>query len=165
MVDQNKSIDEVKSPETRAKLDGIQELVTDVDQEILAGRRALATKRVSADAAGSITLIIKGEVERVQAQLNKEEIGAEQARVEIAIINRLAKRIADLASDWAAESHKLEGKLLGLEHANAIASRRFNDTVQKYERHARMEAEDAPLRPVAEPSAPARGKKARKKGK
>jgi len=148
----NQSLDEVKHPETRARLTGIQEVVTDFDQDIQATERMSSEKKGMASSAAMIAQRLVQECVAINKKIDDAQIPVEEGRIRIEQAKRMVEVVRGVESDSRRELFILQGRVGGLRAAAELASKRFTETVQKYQRHERMEEEDREAR--GEPETP-----------
>ena len=162
MEAENKSIEEVKSPLTRAKLEGIQELVFDVDKEIKESQKGMTNRYAYVEAGTVIHNLIMAECLAIQARVDKDRSTMEEAKKEMTIVTRMAGRVKEQTEAWRKEHLTHQGKLAGLNRLAEMARIRFEAEVMKADRHARMEAEDAEFRGTPQPEKKGKGKRKKK---
>jgi len=139
----NKSLQEIKEPGTRAKLEGIQEVSFDIDAEIASTRKDVDTKKMMVTAINQVANRVFGEAQAIQSAVDKGTMAPEEAKIRMEQTQRITTNIKSFEAECRAEALKAQGKLMGLEQLTLKIGKRFDDTVLKYERHQRMEAEDA----------------------
>lgn len=159
----NQSLDEVKHPETKGKLTGLQELVFDVDKEILQGRQALTEKKAHVSAAEMFSQRLLSECSAIQNQIDEKKITLEEGKQQMAGMKRAIDVSRGFVQDNKSEFLKIQGKLLGLERAVQLTEARFNGEKGKYERWQRIEAEETAERAEMDTPPPKKGKKKGKK--
>lgn len=145
----NKTLDEVKEPGTRGKLEGFQEVSFDVDTEIKNVKRDIEARKVTAQVANLLGARIFGEAQFIQGQVDKSAMLPDEAKIRMDQTRKITDMVRTFEGEMKAEAIKLSGKLSGLEQTSQLLSKRFTDTSLKYERHQRMEAEDAENDPRA----------------
>lgn len=148
----NKTLDEVKEPGTRGKLEGFQEMSFDIDTEIKTTKRDIEARKVTAQVANLLGARIFGEAQYIQGQVDKSAMLPEEAKIRMDQTRKITDMVRTFEGEMKAEAIKLSGKLSGLEHTSQLLGKRFSDTTAKYERHQRMEAEDAENNPRTPPA-------------
>lgn len=159
----NRTLEEVKHPETRAKLEGIQEIVLAMDEEMAKLRKTATEKHGIYMAANAIATRIHQETAAVQSKLDEEKFGPEEAKIRIEQIQRCVTIIREIEENNRREHIVLQGKLLGMEDAVKINQTKFDEALLKYQRWQRIEAEEKAE--AAVPGGPKGFKKGKKKGK
>lgn len=138
----NSSIEAVKSEDVRGRLTAIQESVLELDQEISNSRKQIDEKRGIVNASKAIGDRVFQECNVVQKKIDEKTIEIDEARIRIDQIQRIVYIIREIQKANETEFSMLRGKIVGLEKAADYASKRFEDTRLKYERHQRMEEEE-----------------------
>lgn len=139
----NKSLQEIKEPGARAKLEGIQEVSFDIDAEIASARENVGTEKMMVTAINQVATRVFGEAQAIQVAVDRGTMAPEEAKIRMEQTQRITSSIKTFEAECRAEALKAQGKLMGLEQLVLKIGKRFDDTVLKYERHQRMEAEDA----------------------
>lgn len=139
----NASLEEIKSEDVKGRLTAIQENVLELDQEILNLRKQIDEKRGVVGASKAIADRVSQEMNLVQKKIDDQTVSVEEARIRIDQIQRIVYIIREIhrANEGELVTHR--GKISGLEKAAEMAAKRFEDTKMKYERHQRMEEEEA----------------------
>jgi hypothetical protein len=148
----NQSLEEVKHPETRARLTGIQEVVLDFDQDIQTTEKMLVEKKGTGNSAAAIAQRLIQECAAINKKIDEGVMTVEEGRIRMDQGKRMVEVVRSVETDSRRELFILQGRIGGLKAAAELASKRFTDTVQKYERHERMEQEERELR--GEPETP-----------
>lgn len=161
----NETISEIGNPKSEAKLTGIQEVVFQVDQEIIANRKAIDERRGVVSAAQQIANRVRQEIDKIAGLVHAEELDHEEGKIRSEQTKAIVGVIDEIARNNSGDLTTLIGKLQGLERANELAASRFDAEVLKNERRARMDAEDAEDDLRAEPKAPVAKKPATRKSK
>jgi len=142
----NQSLEEVKHPETRAKLTGIQEVVLDFDQDIQTTEKMISEKKGNGSSASMIAQRLIQECAAINKKIDEGVMTVEEGRVRMDQGKRMVEVVRSVETDSRRELFILQGRISGLKAAAELAAKRFTDTVQKYQRHERMEEEDREAR-------------------
>lgn len=159
---QNETLDEIKHPSVRAKLEGVQEVVYTLDVEMERVRNMLPEKRAMVSACKGIADRLEKEYLVINGWLDEDRFGAPEAKLRIEQAQIMVGIVRDIQEINSEELQKLEGRLTGLDTAAKISEQKFNETALKYQRHQRMEEEE---REAKEALRPKKKKKISKKKK
>lgn len=147
----NESLNEIENPETRARLTGIQEVVLDFDQEVRSLEKQELERKALSGACASIGQRLLQECAAINKKIDEGLLPVEEARIRMDQAKRMVEVVRSIEADSRKDLFVLQGKISGLRAAAERAAKRFDETVQKYERHKRMEAEDRAERGEPEP--------------
>jgi hypothetical protein len=148
----NQSLEEVRHPETRARLTGIQEVVLDFDQEVQNTERLIIEKKGVGSSTATIAQRLLQECAAINKKIDDGVVTVEEGRIRMDQAKRMVEVVRSVEMDSRRELSILQGRVSGLKAAADLASKRFNDTALKYERHERMEQEERELRGEPEPT-------------
>lgn len=148
----NQSLEEIRNPEVRARLTGIQEVVLDFDQDVQTTERLILEKKGVGSSAVAIAQRLVQECAAINKKIEDGVMPIEEGRVRMDQAKRMVEVVRAVEVDSRRELSLLQGRVSGLKAAAELAAKRFNDTVLKHERHERMEQEERELRGEPEPS-------------
>ena len=161
----NDSLNEIDHPETRAKLEGIQEVVQITDAAAHEARGAVAGRRAAAEALLVAATHLEQQIPAINARVDTEGLDPDEAKLRINQQQQAAVLVKSLANEAREDSRKLRSKADGLNAAGDLAGVHFKSLVQKYERHKRMAEEEEDSTPPATAKKPPKKKPAKKKAK
>lgn len=150
----NESLNEVSHPETRARLTGIQEVVLDFDHEVKSLEKQELERKALLNASAFIAQRLVQECAQMNKRIDDGTLPVEEGRIRIDQSRRMVEVVKTVEGDNRKELFVLQGRISGLRSAAEKAAKRFDETVQKYERHRRMEEEDRAARGEPEPTLP-----------
>ena len=142
MTVQNTSLEEIKHPETRGRLTGIQEMVLEFDQEVLNLKKAIDERRGVVHASKVIGERIFQECNVVNKKVDDAGLSVEEAKIRIDQIQKNVYIIREIQKENERDLSQMYGRIAGLEKAGQMAAKRFEDTRMKFELHERMEADE-----------------------
>jgi len=145
MTVQNPSLEEIKHPETRGRLTGIQEMVLEFDQEVLNLKKSIDERRGVVHASKVIGDRIFQECNVINKKVDDSGLTVEEAKIRIDQIQKTVYIIREIQKENERELSQMYGRIAGLEKAGQMAAKRFDDTRLKFERHERMEADEREL--------------------
>ena len=140
MVDK---ISEVSDPVVRAKLTGIQESVSIVDEDMVAFKKGIELKIGAASALEVAAKEVFALCVPIQKKVKADEVSPEEAKLTINGIKLAVTIINQRAQAARDDIIKMRGQVAGMERAIQKMGEKFNVEAQKYERHERMAKEDA----------------------
>jgi len=140
---ENKGIQEIDNERTRAKLEGLQEAVTEFGRHVMKLTNDLEQKKGVVAASKMIASRLLAEMQPVQHELDAEKMTPEEAKIRIDQIQKLAKIVNDVAENNRADIGLIRGRIEGIGMAGDIMESRFNAEVSKHERWKRIEEEEA----------------------
>jgi len=142
MTVQNPSLEEIKHPETRGRLTGIQEMVLEFDQEVLNLKKSIDERRGVVHASKVIGDRIFQECNVINKKVDDSGLSVEEAKIRIDQIQKTVYIIREIQKENERELSQMYGRIAGLEKAGQMAAKRFEDTRLKFKRHERMEADE-----------------------
>lgn len=146
-------LSEVNDPQTRSKLEGFQETSYSIDEQIIKTKTAMEQKRGVVQAAEIIASRLFQECIPVNKQVDAEEMTPSEAKIRINQIEKLVEIVRNIKAENAGDLLVLKGVVQGLQKAQAAAEAKFQETVIKYERWQRIEAEEAEEQKMADEEA------------
>jgi len=156
----NPTLDEIKDPVVRTRLDELQCVTVDLAAERDGVRSAIDQKTGIVQACKVLAKRLSDERVPVQKRVDDDGLDPDHAKAEIRAIDRCAQIVADIGVENQGDIIRLRGKVEGVEAAAKVAEKRFANELAKHARHQRMEEEAA-----AEQEALGRKKKPAKKSK
>jgi len=142
MTVQNPSLEEIKHPETRGRLTGIQEMVLEFDQEVLNLKKSIDERRGVIHASKVIGDRIFQECNVINKKVDDAGLSVEEAKIRIDQVQKIVYIIREIQKENEKDLSQMYGRIAGLEKAGQMAAKRFEDTRLKFERHERMEADE-----------------------
>jgi uncharacterized coiled-coil DUF342 family protein len=140
---ENKTLEEITDPARRAKLEGIQEVSFDLDEQLVAARRQLALNRNEAHAISKIAEALLGECMRITNDLKNGIYSKEETTVRVDQTKKIIEQLDKLKDESSSSTRTLSHKIEGLEAAIKSVAERFENEARKAERYQRQEEEDA----------------------
>lgn len=138
---QNKSLDEVEHPETRARLEGIQGVVYDIGNQVLEYREKIKAHKAAKAQVGITAETLFHQCVPINKLVDEDEMDKDEAKLRIDQIKRDVELVRGIEARLQEEIDRFKGALLGFEEAIKVSGARFDNEVNKYERHQRIEAE------------------------
>lgn len=153
MTQSMEHLSEVSDPQTRSKLEGFQETSYSIDEQIIRTRTAMEQKRGVVQAADIIATRLFQECIPVNKKVDAEEMDTTEAKIRINQIEKLVQIVRDIKAENSGDLLVLKGVIQGLQKAQAATESKFQETISKYERWQRIEAEDAEEQKVVDEEA------------
>lgn len=132
---------EIKDDVARAKLEGLQESVSSIDENILQIRESLKAKRGALSALNDLAQRIMLECNRVNAKVDKDEMATEEAKARIDEITNTVKITRAQAQATQNDMLNLTGQIVGMEKVVSNITAKFNSELAKYQRWEKIQEE------------------------
>lgn len=138
----NPNLAEIDDPQTRSKLEGMQEVADDFGKQVLALSAKMEQKKGIVAAAKVINHTINLEIAPIQQQVDNATIEPEIAKVRIQEISRIMQIVEGVRAANEADIVKIKGQIEGVQLATTAMKKRFDGEVAKHERWKRIEEEE-----------------------
>lgn len=154
---------EINDPKALAKLSGIQVAVTEMELEAVRIKDRIPEKTGVVAACRVLAKRIFDECEPINALVRAEEMEPAEAKIRIQVIQAVTKIIKDIGIENQGELNTMRAEADGCVKGADRLAKKYEEMATKYERHERMEAEDAEPPPAPKAKAPKGKRKTSKK--
>jgi len=135
-------ISDVDDPATRAKLEGLQETILEVDQLIVENERSLLIKQGKLEAIENVRDQVLQQCKETQRKIRAGEIDIDNGRQTNGEWKKTLELIGTVKESFQSELKSVAGRLDGFRKANNISVKKFNDAAGKWERWKRIHEEE-----------------------
>jgi len=136
-------IEDVDDPAARAKLEGLQETILEVDALIVENDRTVLIKQGKLEAIENIRDRILQQCKETQRKIRSGEIDIDNGRSVNGEWKAALELVESAKESYLAELKAVSGRLDGFRKANEISATKFKDTAAKWERWKRIAEEEA----------------------
>lgn len=140
---ENKTLEEIKDPVARAKLQGYQEAAFSIDEGLIQTRKSIDEKRGVISAAMVISQRLMLECGPINKAVEDGELDSDVAKTR----NKQIVACVNIVNDMVTENQKdlvsMQGQVVGMENAHKRIEKKFKETAAKYERWQRVQEEEA----------------------
>lgn len=139
----NESLEEIRDPVARAKLQGYQEAAFAIDEGLIQTRKSIDEKRGVVSAAMVISQRLMLECSPINKAVDDDNLEPKEAKIRNKQIVAMVKIVDEMAQENRKDLITAQGQVIGFESAHKRVSVKFKETAAKYERWQRIQDEEA----------------------